>query len=108
MGPVIGFAIGLAVGYLTLSLGELGILSMVPFLTLLFVYYLRTKRLGSASALAIGAGGVVTLVLGSVVLSTFTDPAIHTEAPTYIAFVVGLVILAGGLTLGTITLTRET
>jgi hypothetical protein len=94
VGPLISLGIGLAIGYLSLSLGDLGVLSMVLLLALLIVYYLRMRRLGSASALAIGAGGMVTLVLGSVVLGTLTDPAIHTEAPTYVAFSVGLVVVS--------------
>ncbi len=108
MGPLISFAIGLAIGYLSVRLGDLGELIMVLLLALLLAYYLRARRLASASALAIGAGGVVALWLGSVILTTITDPAVRTEAPTYIGFVVGLLVVAFGLTVGIFVISRRT
>ena len=107
MGLVVSLGIGLALGYLALSLGNVGELSMVLFLALLTIYYLRTARLGSASALAIGAGGMAALVLGSVVASTMTDPAVHAGAPTYIGLILALMVLGYGVVLGIVTLSRR-
>ncbi|MBA3688516.1 MAG: hypothetical protein H0W81_06785 [Chloroflexi bacterium] len=108
MGLIVSLGIGLALGYLTLSLGQVGGLTMIPLLALLTIYYLRGRRVASASALAIGAGSMAALVLGSVVVSTLTDPAVHTEALTYIGFIVALVVLGYGLMLGMVALSRRT
>lgn len=107
MGTLISLAIGLAIGYLSVQLGDLGELMMVLLLVLLLAYYLRAGRLGSASAVAIGAGGAVTLLLGRVILNTMTDPAVHTEAPTYIGFALGLLVIASGLTIGIVAMARR-
>ena len=90
-----------------MRLGDLGELMMVLLLVLLLAYYLRTGQLGSASAVAIGAGGAVTLLLGRVILNTRTDPAVHVEAPTYIGFALGLLVIVGGLAIGIIAMTRR-
>jgi hypothetical protein len=102
------FTMGLAIGFLSLWLGDLGTLTMVLLLALLILYHLRRGQLGSASALAVGAGGVVTLLLGAVVLSTITDPAVHTETPTVLAFIVGLLVASSGVTLGIVGFSRRT
>jgi hypothetical protein len=107
MGALISLAIGLAIGYLSLRLGDLGQLIMGLLLTLLILYYLNARRPASASALAIGAGGVVAIWLGSVILNTITDPAVHTEAPTYIGFMVGFLVIAIGLGIGLLTRSRR-
>lgn len=90
-----------------MRLGDLGELMMALLLALLLAYYLRAGQLASASAVAIGAGGAVALLLGRVILNTMTDPAVHTEAPTYIGFALGLVVIASGMAIAIVARTRR-
>jgi hypothetical protein len=107
VGTLVSLAIGLAIGYLSVRLGDLGELMMALLLALLLAYYLRAGRLASASAVAIGAGAAVALLLGRVILNTMTDPAVHVEAPTYIGFALGLLVTVSGLAIGIVAMTRR-
>lgn len=99
MSKALSLLIGAAAGYLGVRLGDLGELAVGVFLTALLVAYLRTDRITSAAALAFGAGAVILVFLGAVVLDSVRDPAVHVETLTYIGVLVGLALAAFGVAL---------
>jgi hypothetical protein len=100
MSELVAFLIGAAAGYLGVRLGDLGEAAVGLFLAALIGSYLWRSRISSAAALSIGAGAVVVVLLGGIVLDTARDPAVHLEAPTYVGLMVGLLLAAFGLALG--------
>jgi hypothetical protein len=100
MTAIIAFLIGAAIGYLGVRLGDLGEVAIGALFALVLAYYLRKGRIGSASGLALGSGVVIVFVLGSVVLDSVQDPAVHVEAPTYVGLAIGLLLAGLGVTLG--------
>jgi hypothetical protein len=97
---IVAFLIGAAAGYLGVRLGDVGEVAIGLLLAGLIAYYVWRNRISNASAVSLGAGAVVVILLGGVVLDSVRDPAVHIEAPTYVGLSIGLVVAAFGVALG--------
>jgi uncharacterized membrane protein YczE len=89
--------IGLATGYAALELREMGWIIAAGVLILLPVVYFRQRRLADIGWLFFGAGLAPSFFLGRTLVETFTDPAIHVLADTWVFFAVGVVLAGAGI-----------
>lgn len=93
---VFAFLLGSIVGFLTLFLRETGWVLGGLILTSLSLYYATRGRTPDAGCLLVAAGLTPAVVLGRIVVTAFTDPAVETGPDTWVALLVALGVAAVG------------
>ena len=93
---VFAFLLGSIVGFLSLFLRETGWVLGGLVLTGLSLYYATRGRTPDAGWLLIAAGLTPAAVMGRIVLTAITDPAVEIGPDTWVALLVALGVAAVG------------